>query len=168
MTMLKGALPELHGHCVDGAATRVTITTSTASDGDLVWQVGGQLAERGVAMEPPALLVHAREELAAALAVADTRIFNEVRWATYRIDRAESATRGGIRPDDAQCITDGPPGAITLWPTKLALAPRAAERVIELFGTLGIRGSGRAEFHHGPRPEVGLPPWEGASWRQLP
>ena len=163
MTLVRGDLPELHGHCVDGAATRVTITTSTDAAGRTVWQVGGQLAESGVERSPDDLLRRAAGELAETLGSVDLR---GAEWATYRIDRAELATAGGARPDDAQILEDGPPGAITLWPTKLALAPRAAERVLESLGRLGTPRSGRRPID-GPRPALGLPPWEGAAFRRL-
>ncbi|HMQ16528.1 MAG TPA: FAD-dependent oxidoreductase, partial [Phycisphaerae bacterium] len=65
MVMLRGALPELNGHCADGARTRVTITTARDSAGRAVWQVGGQIAEDGVSNSPDELVAHARRELAA-------------------------------------------------------------------------------------------------------
>jgi glycerol-3-phosphate dehydrogenase len=163
MAILRGALPELHGHCVDGAATRVTITTSTHSDGSTVWQVGGQLAEQGVPLEADALLAKARHELQETLGGYD---LSGAEWATYRIDRAELATKGGMRPEDAQCVEDGPTGLLTVWPTKLALAPRAAERVLAALERLRIARTGSTTIE-GPRPQVGRPPWETAAWRRL-
>ena len=50
MVALRGRLPEFSGHCVDGAATRVTITSQRRSDGTVVWQLGGQIAERGAGL----------------------------------------------------------------------------------------------------------------------
>lgn len=165
MAMLRGDLPELHGHCVDGAATRVTITTSTHSDGSTVWQVGGQLAEQGVALDESALLAKAKRELHETLGGFD---LSRAEWATYRIDRAERTTSGGLRPEDAQCVTDGPRGLLTVWPTKLALAPRAAELVAEALAAQGVTRSGSAlSVIDGPRPALGRPPWEIAQWRRL-
>ena len=170
MTLLRGSLPELHGHCVDGAATRVTITTSTAADGATIWQVGGQLAERGVELSGESLLQRARTELEESLGLrARDRALDlgAVQWATYRIDRAERATRAASRPEDAQVLCDGPPGLITVWPTKLALAPRAAEAVLDALRQAGIGASGPMTVD-GIRPSIGLPPWEGIEWRSLP
>jgi glycerol-3-phosphate dehydrogenase len=166
MTMVRGQLPELHGHCVDGAATRVTVTTAGDRDGRNVWQLGGQLAEEGVALESAALIAKARSELRQVLPdfrqeAADGSA--PIEWATYRIDRAELATRGTVRPDDAQCLADGPRGLMTLWPTKLALAPRGAELVLAALDAAQVRPRGSVTVD-GPRPTVGLPPWESASW----
>ncbi len=160
MVMMRGALPELHGHCVDGAATRLTITTSTDRAGRTVWQIGGRLAEAGVTLEPADLLQLAQRELREVLPDLDQR---NVAWATYRIDRAERATHGGLRPDDAQCIVEGTPTSITLWPTKLALAPRGAELTVASLRTAGVRASGSIVID-GPRPAIGVAPWESATW----
>ncbi len=56
MVLVRGELPHLNGHCVDGRTTRVTITSDTersetSAAGRTVWQVGGQIAEIGVALD---------------------------------------------------------------------------------------------------------------------
>ena len=62
MVMLSGDMPQLNGHCVDGAATRVTITTAEDSNNNKIWQIGGQLAEDGVTLDEQALLKQAKAE----------------------------------------------------------------------------------------------------------
>jgi hypothetical protein len=162
MTMLRGNLPVLNGHCVDGAATRVTIT-STRDFGDrAIWHVGGQVAERGVAMDERTLIAHVREELLAVLPGLDLK---GVQWATYRADRAE-ASSGGARPSDATVLCDG--NVITAWPTKMALAPRLAIMVREMIADASgddrsAQTSAQAvpsALRDWPRPMVALPPWE--------
>ncbi|MBL9149835.1 MAG: FAD-dependent oxidoreductase [Phycisphaerae bacterium] len=164
MTLVRGDIPELHGHCVDGAKTRATITTHRASDGSRVWQVGGQLAEDGVSLDGAQLIAHAARELAAVLPGVD---LGNAEWATYRVDRAERETGGGQRPDDAQCIVEG--ACITLWPTKLALAPRGADLVVAAIESMGVRAAGRAAepITRDDAPAetpLGTPPWETAAW----
>jgi glycerol-3-phosphate dehydrogenase len=157
MAMVRGELPELNGHCADGARTRVTITTGQDSAGRAVWQVGGQIAEDGVSMSPDELVAHARRELAAVLpGVA----FAYAEWSTYRADRAEAAA-GGRRPSDVQIRREG--DVLTVWPTKLALAPRLAERVLrELPPAAHAVGRSQVEaaLRDWPRPQVARPPWE--------
>jgi glycerol-3-phosphate dehydrogenase len=161
MAMVRGALSELHGHCVDGAATRVTISTSTDASGRSVWQLGGQLAEEGVRRSPEELLATARHELAQVLPDFDP-IAAKAEWTTYRIDRAERAA-GGLRPDDAQCLDDGPRGCLTVWPTKLALAPRAADLVLDRLALLGIEPHGPIRFAQPlEQPAIGAAPWDRA------
>ena len=155
MLMMRGRLPELNGHCVDGARTRVTITSDNDSDGRTVWQVGGQIAEDGVAMDTETLVRHGAAEIRAVLPGLD---LGGVEWATYRIDRAEAA--GGGRPDDVFVTAVG--NVIVAWPTKLSLVPRLAQRIIELVA--GPPQPGRPAVavapDRWPRPGLARPPWE--------
>jgi glycine/D-amino acid oxidase-like deaminating enzyme len=167
-------LPVFNGHCIDGAVTRVTIT-STRDFGDRpVWQVGGEIAERGVSMNEGDLAAFARKELEMVLPGLN---LTHARWATYRVDRAESAA-AGARPNDATVNCDGP--IITAWPTKLALAPRLAatvrDMVVASTSSPLIRGDPAREpgaelpfpLRDWPRPVVALPPWETPhSWITL-
>lgn len=158
----RGDLPELFGHCVDGAATRVTITTHRNSKHHNVWQLGGMLAEDGVTLDPSSLLARAASEVRAVLPGVDIR---GVEWATYRVDRAEHSTSGGLRPDDAQCSVDK--GIVTLWPTKLALAPRAAALALDAVRRANVQPTGPRPID-GPRPPLGVSPWETVTWTQQP
>lgn len=167
MVLVRGRpedLPALNGHCIDGRVTRVTVTADRDSAGRTIWQVGGQLAESGVARDRAAQIAHARAELAAALPALDLR---PLEFATHRVDRAETATDTGVRPDTVQVRDEG--GVITVWPTKLALVPRAAEAV------LARLPEPREPVPPGdlpdafPRPDVAPPPWETeTSWTSDP
>ena len=161
MVMMRGDLPELNGHCVDGARTRVTITCDRDAAGRMVWQVGGQVAEDGVAMEEDALLAHARREMAECI---PGLALDDVEWAAYRVDRAESATSGGRRPNTETVAREG--NVISAWPTKLALAPRLAGRALELLDPpTGEKIDAIAPDW--PRPDVAANPWESARWRRV-
>lgn len=168
MGLLRGppedALPDLFGHCVDRGATRVTITTHRSADGRPVWQLGGQLAEEGVHREVETFLEFARSELAAALVGAD---LSAAEWSSYDVERAELAIAERARPDDAQCLAESD-GSITVWPTKLALAPRAAEAVLGSLVTSGTHPTGSRPLEDRTTPPLGTPPWEGVMWRSLP
>jgi glycerol-3-phosphate dehydrogenase len=160
MVLVRGNLPVLNGHCVDGARTRVTITTDGDSHGRMVWQIGGQLAEDGVADDEPTLVRRAREVLLAVLPGVD---LSNCEWAAYRVDRAERAMPRGGRPDTASVISAG--NIHTVWPTKLALAPQAAQMVMARVPANHRTTTGRALFEiqelaDWPRPDVAIPPWE--------
>lgn len=175
MVLLRGErLPMFQGHCVDGAKTRVTITSDRDSAGRTVWQVGGQIAEDGVAWDERTVLANAREELRSVLPGID---LSSVEWSTYRVDRAEGIVPGGKRPESVQIRRDG--NCLTAWPTKLALVPQlAVELVAELqhfvpAESRWLMADGRHPFleetkigqrlpANGFRPEVALPPWETA------
>jgi len=163
MVLVRGQLPMLNGHCVDGARTRVTITSDVDAAGRTVWQVGGQIAEEGVGLDHTALLHRAQDELTAVLPQVD---FSQAEWSTYRVDRAERASRRGGRPDTATVICEG--NVITAWPTKLALAPQLA-RMVESHlpkpagGTLDL-----SQLADWPRPAVAPLPWETPLvWQRL-
>jgi glycerol-3-phosphate dehydrogenase len=154
MVMVRGALPTLNGHCVDGARTRVTITSDVDTAGRTVWQVGGQVAEDGVEMKEADLLGHARRELRSCIPGLD---FNGSEWASYRVDRAEGITDSGRRPDTEVVREEGK--ILTVWPTKLALSPRLAEVVCAQIGRPTI-GALEETFDDWARPAVADPPWE--------
>ena len=156
MVMVRGALPALFGHCVDGAKTRVTITTAEDSQRRIVWQVGGQLAEDGVEMNDRELIQRAANELRMVLPDQD---FSGAEWATYRVDRAEPKTATGLRPSGASARREG--NVITAWPTKLALIPELAKLAMELVGSPSVGGSiDTRTVADWPRPDIAQPPWE--------
>ena len=162
-----GRLPELCGHQVDGARTRMTITSSVDGEGRTVWQLGGQVAEDGVSMGRRELVAHAARELAEVLPGLE---LVSLEATSYRVDRAEAATAGGRRPETQSLLTDG--NTITAWPTKLALAPVLAEQVagiLEQMSPPTVPGvSVDLEAIDWPRPEVARPPWETATgWLPL-
>jgi glycerol-3-phosphate dehydrogenase len=155
MAMLRGELPELFGHCVDAATTRATITSARDSSGRTIWQIGGQVAEKGVRMERGQLIGFVVSELGEILPSLDMK---NVEGAAYRVDRAEPATRRGARPDDVFVKRRG--NVILAWPTKLALVPRMVERIAAELDDPGAPALDLTALADAPRPEVALPPWE--------
>ncbi|MBC3479260.1 FAD-dependent oxidoreductase [Pseudomonas sp. SWRI59] len=158
MVMAKGPnLKPLYAHCLGGGPKpRVTITTHPAADGQWVWYLGGDLAEAdGVAREPAAQIAAAQKEIANLLPWVDQ---GQVRWATLRVDRAEPAQSGLVRPDNA-FIADQQ-RLLVGWPTKLALAPDFSDRVIAMFERDGIRPGAQPDLSGLPRPALGVPAWE--------
>ncbi len=164
MVLVRGDLPSFNGHCVDGAGTRVTITSDVDSQGRTVWQLGGQIAEQGVASDAPSLIEFAFRELATILPSLDLR---GVECTTYRVDRAERITPNGVRPESVQIVREG--NCLTAWPTKLALAPELSRQVLEQIKTCctatesELLASEAETLSQWPRPEVALPPWETAT-----
>jgi len=158
MVMARGDLPELNGHCVDGFHTRVTITSTRDYANRVIWQVGGQIAEDGVDMKPRDLVRHARNELRAVLPGFNP---DGHEWASYRVDRAEPATRGTRRPEDIFARREG--NTITAWPTKMALAPQLASQIIALLDE-PTSPAAIDDLDDWPRPDVAIPPWEDQTW----
>ena len=161
MVLVCGDLPLLNGHCVDGRTTRVTITSDQAAAGRTVWQVGGQIAEIGVQFDERSLLARAADELRAVIPGIE---LSRAEWASYRVDRAEQATAGGARPESVGLLCEG--NLITAWPTKLALVPYLAERILERIGPIQVHSgetnaAETAICDNWPRPRVALLPWDG-------
>ena len=160
VVMVRGALPQLNGHCVDGSKTRVTITSGEDKSGRTVWQLGGQVSESSMKLKPDRLIRHAYKELQAVL--PDINL-NNTEWATYRVDRAEGKTNSGLRPDAPTIDQEG--NVITGWPTKLALAPILSQEIMQQIRPLcepshhKISNEHTTALQHWPRPSVALLPW---------
>lgn len=165
--MLRGPLPMLFGHCIDGARTRVTITSAVDDLQRTIWHVGGQLAEDGVRWPRDRLIEYAQQELRTILPGVD---FGDMEWAAYRVDRAEQRTRNGRaglplrRPSQPGVLVEG--NVLTAWPTKLAMAPVLAQRIEELLERPRIGAAGFEGLPGWPAPQVAPFPWETCtSWR---
>ena len=158
MVLAKGpALKPLYAHCLGGGPKpRVTVTTHPAADGQWVWYLGGDLAEAdGVARDEASQIKAAQQELAELLPWVDQ---SATRWATLRIDRAEPAQSGLVRPDNAFLAEDGP--LLVGWPTKLALSPDFADRVLAALQRDNIQPGNHPTLPSLPRPAVAQPAWE--------
>lgn len=158
MVLAKGpALKPLYAHCLGGGPKpRVTVTTHPAADGQWVWYLGGDLAEAdGVARDEVAQIQAAQKEMAALLPWVDQ---SQTRWATLRVDRAEPAQSGLVRPDNAFLAEQQ--RLLVGWPTKLALAPDFADRVLAALQRDNLQPGGHAPLPELPRPALGQPVWE--------
>ena len=161
MVMVRGDLPELNGHCLDGARTRVTITSDRDQQGRMVWQIGGQVAEDGVKLDPGALTEFTWGELLSVLPAVDLR---DTEWSTYSVDRAEGATANGSRPETIQVLCAG--NVTTGWPTKLVLAPVLANEIASRASSPYVSDAFDTKpFANWPRPAVADVPWESAECR---
>ncbi len=122
--MIRGALPLVFGHCIDGAKTRVTITSDTTACGDVVWNIGGEVAEVGPKLTQSDFRAHVIAELRAAIPQFELQ---GSAFTSFDVDRAEPRTKDGRRP--ARPFAQTSRGITTLWPVKLVLAPMIAEQV---------------------------------------
>ena len=128
MVMMKGKnLPRIYAHFI-GRSTKpvLTITSHPTTDNQVVWYMGGDLAENGVDMPEPTQIDEARKLLARLM--PGLALDSGLAFGTHRISRAEPRQHSLTRPDDAFISIDN--NIITGWPTKLALAPRFAEKVL--------------------------------------
>ncbi|MFS2127907.1 NAD(P)/FAD-dependent oxidoreductase [Pseudomonas sp. Pseusp97] len=150
-------LKPLYAHCLGGGPKpRVTVTTHPLSNGDWVWYLGGDIAEAGgVARNEAEQIAEAQRELHKLVPWID---LSAARWATLRVDRAEPSQNNLLRPDSAFLADEG--ALLVGWPTKLALAPNFADRVLESLEKSGIRPQASAALPDLPRPAMARPVWE--------
>jgi glycine/D-amino acid oxidase-like deaminating enzyme len=158
VALVRGDLPPLFGHCIEGAKTRVTVTSAVDREGRVVWQLGGQVSELGVGMSREAFLKFSQRELAAVLPGWQPR---RLEWTEFAVDRAERSTTDGAMPGDVQVLRDGP--VLTVWPTKLVMTPLLARRVIQ---SLDFQAEPAGDWQQRmleqawPAATVEPPPWE--------
>ena len=157
MVLLRGALPEmLYAHCLGASVNpRLTITSHYDAHQQIVWYLGGQLAEDGVERTEAQQIQTAQTELGQLMPWLD---LTQTQWATLRIDRAEPRQPDGKRPDTS--FFDDTRGVITAWPTKMALAPKLAADVLQHFEQTGVSASGRQTLPEWPRPAFAVLPWQ--------
>lgn len=156
--LLRGSLPEFHGHCIELNRTRVSITSARDRAGRVVWQVGGQISEDGVQLDAESLLALTQSELRTVLPGIE---LGDTEWTTCRVDRAEGATLGRARPDSYRLIHEG--NVLTAWPTKLVLVPQLAAAILaRLPAVLPTAPSpdSLAVLCEWPHPEVARPAWD--------
>ena len=161
MVIMRGGLTdEVFAHCMGaGVNPRLTVTTHRDDQGQLVWYIGGQIAEDGVERSDAAQIACARKEIAELIPWLSQ---DGMQWATLDVNRAEVRHADGHRPDTFYARQQG--RIITAWPTKLALAPLLAQQVLELIG--GIEKT-RCELPDWPTPSFAEFPWcEPARWGQ--
>ncbi|MDG1838585.1 MAG: FAD-dependent oxidoreductase [Phycisphaerales bacterium] len=152
MILARGPLPVLNGHCIRSTQPWLTITTVAGDSETRVWQIGGQVAERGAEMTSAATIQAAVQNVRAAM---PNLSLEGTEWSTYLAPRSEYATGQGGRPDRHGLIEDD--RIITAWPTKLALAPLLADDIAHRISA----NSGSLEVPADmARPTTATPPWQ--------
>ena len=158
MVMVRGSLPEkLYAHCLGASVNpRITITSSEDKQGNIVWYLGGQLAEDGINRSAEEQISKAKKELQSLMPWLN---FSAMQWATLNIDRAEPKQKEGQRPSTSFFYEDN--NIITTWPTKLALAPNLANDVLKQLEKNNVTKSAASddipEFSHAPVADL---PWQ--------
>lgn len=155
-------LPPLWGHCVTASPKPVfTVTTHRSPDGELLWYLGGGVAEDGADRSDDEAIAGAQAKLRSAFPAMD---FGGMEWACLAVDRAEPGA-GSRLPDGPAVLEHG--RAAIAWPAKLVYGPELAERVVQAVGRRVPPGGVRpVDGLPLPRAEIGRYPWETAAWRR--
>lgn len=169
MVVLRGVQNDMiYAHCLGASVNpRITITSHRDAKGDIVWYMGGQLAEDGVNKSDSELIQAAKDELNALIPWLELK---KAQWGVLNIDRAEINLAGksgaGItRPDSFSIEKNN--SVITAWPTKLALSPALADALLELMAADNVSMTSESTLPAWEAPEYADFPWnEEACWKQ--
>ena len=122
-------LPPAYVHCIGDSFSltpRLTVTTHYNDENDVVWYLGGELAEKGVERSNEEQIQAAKNQTAESFPWVD---FSNASWNCISIDRCEAKIENRFRPDDTCLIAED--NAIAVWPTKLTLTPSLADKIVE-------------------------------------
>ena len=157
MVMVRGGLPEkLYAHCLGASVNpRITITSHEDKQGNIVWYLGGQLAEEGIHRTDEEQISKAKQELQSLMPWLD---FPTMQWATLNISRAEPKQKEGKRPDNSFCFEQD--NIITTWPTKLALSPNLAKDVLQQLEKQNVIKSDANEMPDFSHAAISDLPWQ--------
>ncbi len=155
MVVIRGNLHDrIYAHCLGASVNpRITITSHYDASGEIVWYMGGQLAEDGVELDNAQLLKLARQELTELIPWLD---LSPLQWGIVDIDRAEIRQSGVKRPDSFSI--DESNEVITAWPTKMALSPGLADALLAIVERQNIPRSD----------DMTLPEWSESAYAVFP
>ncbi|PCI38202.1 MAG: FAD-dependent oxidoreductase [Thiotrichales bacterium] len=150
---------KLFAHCIEAQASlnatpTVTITSHVNNAGEIIWYLGGKIAETGVAKTENEQIAFARQELQRCLPwvnLAGT-------WQSIRIDRAEPYQANGKKPYSFSIETRG--DQTIAWPVKLVLAPILAETIATKLQLKPQAIQNIDLLKYLPRPDIATPFWE--------
>lgn len=162
MGMMKNAPFPLYAHCI-GASDKpvVTITTHEMPSGELVWYLGGSVAERSKDAPEHEVFEAARKAFKSCFPALD---FSSAQWATLPIDRVEGKSAvDGWMPDTPTVHRHG--NVFYCWPTKLTFAPLLAERLVGMIEAPPSGDGDIPDWSFLPSAPYARAPWETAQWK---
>ena len=159
--MVRGNLPKLYGHCVTATPKPVVTITAHPLGEDIVWYLGGGVAEEASNLADSDAISNARNKLQG---IFPKFTWGNLKWSSWNADRAEPNAASHL-PDGPALLKQGSTGLA--WPTKLVYAPVLADQALEFTShrikpALGTPAGDRIPL---PLAEMGQYPWETAEWQ---
>jgi len=150
------SLPPIYAHSLGtGSKPIATITSHFTEDNNVVWYIGGNIAEQGVGKSFEQLTEEAKSLLSDILPWFEQP---ELEWATHAVNRAEPKQSALSRPDTA--FVESIDNVHIAWPTKLALAPDLADKIIENLNKQKLIAGTHASGDVFPQAKVGQALWD--------
>lgn len=156
LRMVIARVPKVFGHLyvhvlAGSDKPRLTVSSySSDNSNELIWYLGGNVAEKGAKLSADATVSLAKNELNTIFPWLD---FSAVVFDSLPINRAEGLT-DGKRPDTPTIIEKG--RQLIAWPTKLAMAPMLADALLATLSSPHQRSGQLPIF---PTPNCGVYPW---------
>ena len=125
----KPNLPEIYVHCIGNDFNlnpSVTVTSHRAQNGDIIWYLGGDIAESGITKSKSEQIKATQELIRNTFPWLN---LSDAQWESFYVNRAEANVHRNFRPDDAVIKEDK--NILVAWPTKLTLVPSLADKVSE-------------------------------------
>jgi glycerol-3-phosphate dehydrogenase len=149
----------IYAHCLGASVNpRITITSHRDASGNIVWYMGGQLAEEGVNKSDVEQINAAQDELKVLIPWLELK---DMQWGVLDINRAEIKKMGTSRPDSFSIEKNK--NVITAWPTKMALAPALADVLVEMIDEENMAAEADLSFPDWGLPEYADFPWDDES-----
>jgi hypothetical protein len=150
-------LPMIYAHSLgSGSKPIATISSHRDHTGNVVWYIGGNIAEEGVGKAADSLVEEAKQLLSDILPWVQ---LPELEWATHPVNRAEPKQSSLSRPDTAFVSSDN--NLHVCWPTKLALAPDLADQALVALDKAGLTAA-RHQNPDLPHPVIAQSLWDRA------
>lgn len=163
MVMLESkSLPALSAHRLGlGASPLLTISHHQTAINTPVWYLGGEISEKYIHLAPKELIAIAKKQLKKLIPWRD---FDDARWSTLKINRAEPKTKDGSRPNEP--FVDNCEGVLTCWPIKMAMSPILFAQIQQQLQSLQIlpqKGQldvEQSQWQSFERPAIASMPWD--------
>ncbi len=157
MVVMRGVQKDMiYAHCLGASVNpRITITSHRDKQGNIVWYMGGQLAEEGVDKNDAELIQAAKDELKDLIPWLELK---DAEWGVLKIDRAEIKKVGTTRPDSFSIEEHD--DIITAWPTKMALAPALADAVLDILDKENSKYDSNTFLPDWAEPDYAEFPWD--------
>ena len=124
----KSNLPKVYVHCIGNNFSLnplMTVTSHETRNGQIVWYLGGDIAESGIDKSKSEQIKTAEELM---LKTFPWMNLTGAKWESFLINRSEGQVQSGSRPEDA--IVRDERNILVAWPTKLTLVPSLADQVL--------------------------------------
>lgn len=159
--MMKNAPFPLYGHLV-GKTDKpiISITTHKTSNNELVWYLGGGVAERPTNANPFDIY---QESLKAFKKYLPNIDFSNAQWAVLPINRIEGkSSTDGWMPDTPTIHRTN--NALYCWPTKMTFAPLLGDLVLKEINFEPSKTQTKIDLQNADYAQT---PWDTAQWTKL-